>query len=121
MAENNLTQKIGAQTERATIRVSTKFPANNNFVCSYDVFVEGKFFAPDAGRSAMINFVKTGGAIEKSFYDYGRFCFFLPSSVLPLFENVMNSQTAKLEITFVIEGGRPTRDQSDVKFSVTFK
>ena len=103
------------------IRVSTKFPANNNFVCSYEVFVEGEFFKPENGRSAMMNFVQTGAPLEKSYYDYGRFCFFLPNSVLPLFEDILNGQAAKLAVYFIVENGRPARDQSEAQFKITFK
>ena len=121
MADTNFLPKSGLQTDRAQIRVSTKFPANNNYVCSYEVFVEGEFFKPENGRSAMINFVQVGAPIEKSYYDYGRFCFFLPNCVLPMFEDVLNGQAAKLIVHFIIENGRPARDQSEAQFKITFK
>ena len=56
--------KAGIQFERGTIRISTKFPANNNYVCSYEVFVEGEFFKPENGRSEMIFFVLTCATVE---------------------------------------------------------
>ena len=113
--------KAGIQFERGTIRISTKFPANNNYVCSYEVFVEGEFFKPENGRAAMINFVQTGATVEKSYYDYGRFCFFLPNCVLPMFEYILNGQVSCLAVHFVVENGRPARDQAEAQFKSTCK
>ncbi|MCD8284079.1 MAG: hypothetical protein LUD52_05100 [Opitutae bacterium] len=122
MPENNIVpSKSAAQFERAMIRLAAKFPPNNNFVCSYEVFVEGKFFNPESGRSAMINFVQSGAQLEKSYFDYGRFCFFMPNSVLPMFEDILTGTNAKLAVHFVVENNRPARDQSEAQFKIAFK
>jgi len=108
------------QYERGSIKLSVRYPENNNFVCSYEVFVESDIFKPDNGRTALINFVD-GQPMEKSFFDYGRFCFFLPKSMMPIFEEILTKRACALSVRFVMDGGRPMRDQSQAMFDIIFK
>lgn len=108
------------QYERGTIKLFAKYPANNNFVCSYEVFVESEIFKPDNGRTAFINFAD-GQTLEKSYFDYGRFCFFLPKSMQPVFDELLTKNAAALSVRFCIDGGRPARDQAEAMFDVAFK
>lgn len=108
------------QYERGTIKLSARYPENNNFVCSYEVFVESDIFKPDNGRTALINFVD-GQSIEKSFFDYGRFCFFLPKSMMPVFDEILTKRACTLSVRFVMDGARPMRDQSQALFDIVFK
>ena len=108
------------QYERGTIKLFAKYPANNNFVCSYEVFVESDIFKPDNGRTAFINFVD-GQTLEKSYFDYGRFCFFLPKTIQPIFDEMLTKNAVALSVRFCVDGGRPTRDQAEAMFDITFK
>ncbi len=108
------------QYERGTIKLFAKYPANNNFVCSYEVFVESDIFKPDNGRTAFINFVD-GQSLEKSYFDYGRFCFFLPKCMQPIFDEMLTKNAVALSVRFCVDGGRPTRDQVEAMFDIAFK
>jgi hypothetical protein len=108
------------QYERGSIKLFAKYPANNNFVCSYEVFVENDMFKPDNGRTAFINFVD-GQTLEKSYFDYGRFCFFLPKSLQPIFDEMLTKNIVALSVRFCVDGGRPMRDQSEAMFDIAFK
>lgn len=108
------------QYERGTIKLFAKYPANNNYVCSYEVFVENDMFKPDNGRTALINFID-GQTLDKSYFDYGRFCFFLPKSMQPIFEEILTKNSVALSVRFCVDGGRPTRDQVEAMFDITFK
>lgn len=108
------------QYERGSIKLFAKYPPNNNFVASYEVFVESDIFKPDAGRTAFLNFVD-GQTFEKSYFDYGRFCFFLPKSMQPMFDEILTKNAAALSVRFCVDGGRPTRDQTEVLFDIAFK
>lgn len=101
--------------ERGVVKLFAKYPAHNNYFCSYEVFIEADIFKPDAGRSAMIYF--TGETnLEKSYYDYGRFCFFLPKSIQPLFEEALTNKALVLTIQFSVDTHRPSRDQTEAVF-----
>lgn len=108
------------QYERGTIKLFAKYPANNNFVCSYEVFVESDIFKPDNGRTAFINFVD-GQTLEKSYFDYGRFCFFLPKALQPVFDEMLTKNAVALSVRFCVDGGRPTRDQAEAMFDIVLK
>lgn len=108
------------QYERGAIKLFAKYPANNNFVCSYEVFVESDIFKPDNGRTAFINFVD-GQTLEKSYFDYGRFCFFLPKAMQPVFDEILTKNAVALSVRFSVDGGRPTRDQTEAMFDIAFK
>ena len=109
-----------AQYERGAIKLFAKYPANNNFVCSYEVFVESDIFKPDNGRTAFLNFVD-GQSLEKSYFDYGRFCFFLPKAMQPIFDEILTKNAVALSVRFCTDGGRPTRDQTEAMFDIAFK
>ena len=120
ITEKNTKLTPPVQFERGTIKFSARYPENNNFVCSYEVFVESDIFKPDSGRTALINFVD-GQTLEKSFFDYGRFCFFLPKSFQPVFDEILTKKSCTLSVRFVVDGGRPTRDQTQAMFDIVFK
>lgn len=104
------------QTERGTIRLHAKYPAHNNYYCSYEVFIEADLFKPDAGRTAMIYFCPPEAKLEPSIFDYGRFCFFLPKSVQPVFDEAFTNKSLVLTAQITVDGNRPTRDQSEAVF-----
>jgi hypothetical protein len=104
-----------AQYARGTVKLFAKYPAHNNYVCSYEVFVESDIFKPDAGRSAMIYFL-SGNTLEASEYEYGRFRFFLPKSVQPIFEEALSNRALVLTVQLVVDDGRPVRDQTEAIF-----
>lgn len=108
------------QHERGIVKLFAKYPANNNFTCSYEVFVESDIFKPDNGRTALINF-SDGPSLEKSYFDYGRFCFFLPKSMQPIFDEILTKNAVSLSVRFCTDGGRPTRDQAEAMFDVTLR
>ncbi|MDR2862702.1 MAG: hypothetical protein LBV54_02310 [Puniceicoccales bacterium] len=106
----------GVQLERGIIRHLATLPAHNNFTCSYEVVIESEIFkAEGGGRSAMIYF-SAGTAFKPSTYEYGRFCFFLPKSLQPIFEEALGNKTLLLTIRLVVENNRPTKDQSEAEF-----
>lgn len=109
-----------AQYERGIIKLFAKYPPNNNFVCSYEVFVECDIFKPDSGRIAFLNFVE-GQTFEKAYFDYGRFCFFLPKAVQPIYDEILSRNTVNFTLRFCVDGGRPTRDQTEAMFEIAFK
>lgn len=109
-----------AQYERGTIKLFAKYPANNNFVCSYEVYVESDIFKPDSGRTAFLNFVE-GQTFDKAYYDYGRFCFFLPKAMQPIYEELLTKNAVNFTLRFCVDGGRPTRDQTEAMFEIAFK
>ena len=103
--------------ERGTLKLFAKYPPHNQFFCSYEVFVESPIFAPDSGRSAMIYFV-ADTTLDKSYYDYGRFCFFLQKSMQPIFEEALTNKSLQLSVQFLVENGRPHRDQVEAVFQL---
>ena len=38
-----------------------------------------------------------------------------------MFEDILNGQGARLAVHFVVENGRPARDQAEAQFKITFK
>ncbi|MDR3229057.1 MAG: hypothetical protein LBT53_06575 [Puniceicoccales bacterium] len=104
------------QFERGIIRLNAKYPAHNNYFCSYEVFIEADAFKPERGRSGEIYFFRPGSAAELSNYDYGRFRFYLPKSVQPLFEEALSNKNLILSVHIVVDSGRPVRDQSEAVF-----
>lgn len=105
----------GGLFERGVIKLFAKYPPHNNYFCSYEVFVESEVFKPDAGRSAMIYFTAEHN-LEKSYFDYGRFCFFLPKSIQPLFDEALTNKSLILTVQFSADGNRPAKDQSEAVF-----
>lgn len=103
--------------ERGTIKLFAKYPPHNNYFCSYEVFVESDMFKPDSGRSAMIYFV-ADTTLEKSYFDYGRFCFFLQKSVQPVIEEALTNKALQLSVQFLVEGNRPFKDQTEAVFQL---
>ncbi|MDR2845533.1 MAG: hypothetical protein LBV28_05545 [Puniceicoccales bacterium] len=101
--------------ERGVVKLFAKYPAHNNYFCSYEVFIESEIFKPDAGRSAMLYF-SADATLERSYYDYGRFCFFLPKSVQPVFDEALSNKNLLLTVQLAAESNRPTKDQSDAVF-----
>lgn len=101
--------------ERALVKLFAKYPAHNNYFCSYEVFIESEIFKPDAGRSAMIYFC-ADTALERSYFDYGRFCFFLPKSIQPVFEEALTNKAFQLIVQVVVDANRPVKDQSEAVF-----
>ncbi|MDR1818439.1 MAG: hypothetical protein LBR07_09815 [Puniceicoccales bacterium] len=102
--------------ERGLVRLFAKYPAHNGFFCSYEVFIEAEVFKPDTGRSAMIYFSGPEMPLEHSYYDYGRFCFFLPKSVQPVFDSALNNKGLVLSVLIVTDDGRIAKDQSEAVF-----
>jgi hypothetical protein len=103
--------------ERGTLKLFAKYPPHNNYFCSYEVFLESPIFNPDSGRSAMI-YVMTDLAIEKSYFDYGRFCFFIQKSLQPVVDEALTNKSLQLSVQFLVEGNRPFRDQTEAVFQL---
>jgi len=103
-------------TERGIIRLNAKFPAHNEFVCSYEVVIESELFKPESGRSAMLYFSGPEQTLKNSYFDYGRFFFYLPQSVQPVFEEALDNRALTLSVLIVTDNGRPARDQSQAIF-----
>lgn len=103
--------------ERGTFKLFAKYPPHNNYFCSYEVFLESPIFAPDSGRSAMIYFV-ADTTLDKSYFDYGRFCFFLQKSMQPVVEEALTNKALQLSVQFLVENGRPHRDQVEAVFQL---
>jgi len=103
--------------ERGTFKLFAKYPPHNNYFCSYEAFLESPIFAPDTGRSAMIYFV-ADTTLEKSYFDYGRFCFFLQKSMQPVIEEILTNKSLQLSVQFLVENGRPHRDQVEAVFQL---
>ncbi|MDR2982752.1 MAG: hypothetical protein LBV12_10955 [Puniceicoccales bacterium] len=108
-------QPSAGQFERGLIKLFAKYPPHNNYVCSYEVFVESDIFKPDPGRSAMVYF-SGDTSFERSYFDYGRFCFFLPKSVQPIFDEALTNKSLVLSVQFPIEANRPSKDQVEAIF-----
>ena len=106
--------------ERGTLKLFAKYPPHNNYFCSYEVFIESEIFKPDSGRSAMIYFM-ADTTLEKSYSDYGRFCFFIQKSLQPMFDEVLTNKSLQLTVQFVVEGNRPFRDQTEASFQLKMR
>lgn len=103
--------------ERGTLKLFAKYPPHNNYFCSYEVFLESPIFNPDSGRSAMI-YVMTDLTIEKSYFDYGRFCFFIQKSLQPVVDEALTNKSLQLSVQFLVEGNRPFKDQTEAVFQL---
>lgn len=103
--------------ERGTLKLLAKLPPHDTYFCSYEVALESDVFKPDTGRLARIYFV-ADTTQEKSYFDYGRFCFYLPKSVQPMFEEALSNKAFQLTVQFIVEGNRPFRDQTEAVFHV---
>ncbi|MDR1498157.1 MAG: hypothetical protein LBS59_07100 [Puniceicoccales bacterium] len=114
-ASSTLKNAATNQFERGTVRLFAKYPAHNNYFCSYEVFIEADIFKPDAGRTAMIYFCAETN-LERSYFDYGRFCFFLPKSVQPVFDEAFTNKGLILTAQIAVDGNRPIRDQTEALF-----
>ncbi len=101
--------------ERGTLKLLAKLPPHDTYFCSYEVALESDVFKPDTGRLARIYFV-ADTTQEKSYFDYGRFCFYLPKSVQPMFEEALTNKGIQLSVQFIVEGNRPFRDQTEAVF-----
>ncbi len=104
-----------APTERCDVKLFAKYPAHNNYFCSYEVVIESEIFKPETGRSAMIYFT-ADNALEKSHYSNGRFFFYLPKSIQPLFETAIDLKSLLVSVHIVMDANRPNKDQSDAVF-----
>ena len=103
--------------ERGTLKLFAKYPPHNNYFCSYEVFLESALFNPDSGRSAMIYFV-ADTTLEKSYFDYGRFCFFIQKSMQPVIDEALTNKALQLTVQFLVEGNRPFKDQTEAVFQL---
>jgi hypothetical protein len=103
------------QFERGIVKIFAKYPAHNNYFCSYEVIIEADMFKPDSGRTAMIYF-SADAALERSYFDNARFFYFLPKSVQPIFDEALTNKNLVLHIQIAVEANRPVRDQSDAVF-----
>jgi hypothetical protein len=103
------------QFERGTVKIFAKYPAHNNYFCSYEVTIEAEIFKPDAGRTAMIYF-SADATLERSFFDNARFFFFLPKSIQPVFDEALTNKNLVLTAQISVDGNRPTKDQSEAVF-----
>lgn len=103
--------------ERGTLKLFAKYPPHNNYFCSYEVFIESPIFNPDSGRSAMI-YVMADTTIEKSYFDYGRFCFFIQKSLQPVVDEALTNKALQLSVQFLVEGNRPFKDQTEAVFQL---
>ena len=83
----------------------------------FSSYMESDMFKPDSGRSAMIYFV-ADTTLEKSYFDYGRFCFFLQKSVQPVIEEALTNKALQLSVQFLVEGNRPFKDQTEAVFQL---
>lgn len=101
--------------ERGTLKLLAKLPPHDTYFCSYEVALESDVFKPDTGRLARIYFI-ADTTQEKSYFDYGRFCFYLPKSVQPMFEEALTNKGIQLSVQFIVEGNRPFRDQTEAVF-----
>jgi hypothetical protein len=106
------------QSERGVIRLNAKFPAHNNYFCSYEVFIESEIFKPEAGRTAMLYF-DGSDKLERAFFEFGRFCFFLPKSVQPVFEEALTNKNLVLTVQIVTDANHPARDQTEAVFRLS--
>jgi hypothetical protein len=103
------------QYERGTVKIFAKYPAHNNYFCSYEVTIEAEIFKPDAGRTAMIYF-SADASLERSYFDNARFFFFLPKSIQPVFDEALTNKNLVLTAQIAVDGNRPVKDQSEAVF-----
>ena len=103
------------QSERGTIKIFAKYPAHNNYFCSYEVTIEAEIFKPDAARTAMIYF-SADTNLERSYFDNARFFFFLPKSIQPIFDEALTNKNLVLTAQISVDGNRPTKDQAEAVF-----
>ncbi|MDR2513576.1 MAG: hypothetical protein LBD01_07285 [Puniceicoccales bacterium] len=104
------------QFERGNVRLIAKYPAHNNYFCSYEIAIDTEIFKPDPGRTAMIYFT-ADQTLERHNYDYGRFCFYLPKSIQPVFDELLtNKSSLHLTVQIAMDGNRPAKDQAEAVF-----
>lgn len=113
---NSAKPMSNSQFERGNVRLIAKYPAHNNYFCSYEIAIDTEIFKPDPGRTAMIYFT-ADHTLERHNYDYGRFCFYLPKSIQPVFDELLtNKSSLHLTVQIVMDGNRPSKDQTEAVF-----